>query len=101
MIKDVRFGGRGKVSRFWATYEQHCERTGGPVLFGTVEVGEHTASTPEAAFPAAVEWPPATAGTPGYPAPITIVGEGSGGKVASVRLGGVDANEFEVVSDGL
>ncbi|HUA10763.1 MAG TPA: choice-of-anchor D domain-containing protein [Solirubrobacteraceae bacterium] len=100
VIKDIHFNPRGKVNRFWANYEQHCERTGGPAVFGEISANERPATTPEAALPSAVEWPLMLAGTAGYPVPVTITGQRPGARVTAVRLEGADAGEFGIAADG-
>ena len=98
-IKNIHVTRAGKVTRFWAVYEQHCEGTVGPAVFGEVRINQPAAATPEIAFPTAVQWPVTQAGSTTFPVPVTIVGGTPGSQVVSVGLQGADADEFKIAKD--
>ncbi len=100
VIKDIAFNASGTVERFWALYEQHCERPESAALFGEVRVGEPPVETPYVVQPAAIEWPQTEVGVTGTAVPVTIGGGTSGAKIASVAVDGKDPADFGVTHDG-
>ncbi len=99
VVKDIHFAAAGKLDRFWALYEQHCESPAAPALFGEVRVGEPPPAAPEAAVPAAIAWPQTKVGASGVGVPVTIIGGESGAQIAAVGLEGEDASDFSITSD--
>jgi hypothetical protein len=99
-VKDIQIDGAGKVDRFWALYEQHCEGPEAPPLFGEVRVGEPAPSAPEAVEPAAIDWPTTLVSRLGATVPVTVIGGESGADVQGVAVEGADAGDFSVTSDG-
>jgi hypothetical protein len=100
IVRDVHVDNSGKVDRFWALYEQHCEAPGAPALFGEVRVGEPTPSAPEVAQPAAIDWPDTLVSQRGVPVPVTVIAGEAGAHVTAVRVEGADPGDFSVTSDG-
>jgi hypothetical protein len=99
MIKDIHFSGAGKVERFWALYEQHCEGKHRPALFGEVRVGEPPTGAPEVIAPAAVAWPLTAIRKRGIDVPVTVGAGETAAQIASVTLEGKDVGDFTIVND--
>jgi hypothetical protein len=99
-VKDIHFDASGRPDRFWALYEQHCERPEAPALFGEVRVGEPATEAPEAVEPAAVAWPHTAVGASAVSVPVTVIGGESGAHLVAVGLEGEDAGDFTIPSDG-
>ncbi len=99
VVKDIELGPSGRVERFWALYEQHCERRESPALFGEVRIGEPPTQAPEIVQPAAVEWPRTEVGATSVEVPVTVGGGEVGADVTSVALEGEDAGDFGITSD--
>jgi hypothetical protein len=100
VVKDIDRNAGGEIDRFRALYEDHCESSGAPAVFGEVSVGEPATSAPEAVRPAEVEWPITQVGQATVPVPITVVAGEAGAEVQSVLLEGADASDFQVINDG-
>jgi hypothetical protein len=100
IVKDIHVDGSGNVDRFWVLYEQHCESPDAPALFGEVRVGEPATGAPEAAEPAAIDWPSTPVGSSTVQVPVTVVGGEGGADVTTVGLVGENAGDFGVSSDG-
>ena len=99
VIKDIHFSGSGKVERFWALYEQHCEGKRRPALFGEVRVGEPPTGAPEVVAPAAVDWPATAVRRHGVDVPVTVGAGETAAQIASVTLEGEHAADFTIVND--
>ncbi len=100
IIKDIHLNSSGKVDRFWALYEQHCEGREAPALFGEVRVGEPATEAPETVAPTAIDWPQTAVGSSSAKVPVTVGAGESGAQISSVSLEGEDAGDFTVASDG-
>ncbi len=99
-VKDIDRNGSGEIERFRALYEEHCESSGAPAVFGEVNVGEPATSAPEAVRPAEVEWPNTEVGQASVPVPVTVIAGEAGAEVQSVALEGTDAPDFRISDDG-
>ena len=99
VVEDIHVDSSGNVDRFWALYEQHCESTEAPALFGEVRVGEPPSGAQEAVEPAAIRWPDTPVGAGGVHVPVTVVAGGSGAQITSVAIEGTNAGDFSVSSD--
>src|SRR5271165_1784952 len=100
VVKDIDRNAGGEVDRFRALYEDHCESSGAPAVFGEVSVGEPATSAPEAVRPAEVEWPITQVGQATVPVPITVAAGETGAEVQSISLEGAAASDFQVINDG-
>ena len=67
-MRDWAVDASGAVQRAWIVYEQHCETSGAPALFGEVRIGE-PAST---GIPSLARWPDGVIGRGGQAIPITV-----------------------------
>ncbi len=99
IVKDIDRNAGGEIDRFRALYEDHCESSGAPAVFGEVSVGEPATSAPEAVRPAEVEWPITQVGQATVPVPISVVAGEAGAEIQSVSLEGADAADFQVTND--
>ncbi len=99
VVKDIHVDSAGKLERFWALYEQHCNGPTAPPLFGEVRIGEPTQTAPRA-VPTAIDWPSALVGERGLEVPVTVIGGEAGAEVKSVALEGEDAADFSVMGNG-
>jgi hypothetical protein len=100
IVKDVHFDASGNVDRFWALYEQHCESTAAPALFGEVRVGEQIGERQQRVEPTAIDWPQTAVRASGVRVPVTFIAGESATHIATVRLRGKDAADFAIASDG-
>jgi hypothetical protein len=100
IIKSIHFNLSGAVDRFWALYEQHCESTEAPALFGEVRIGVRSAERLERVEPMAIDWPQTAVGASGVQVPVTFIAGESLAQIATVGIGGKDAADFSISSDG-
>jgi hypothetical protein len=63
-------------SRFWITYEQHCDGQT-PAMFGEIKYQEPAADSELLVAPTEVTWPAAYPGVPARRVPVTLVNTGS------------------------
>jgi len=99
VVKEIHITPLGKVTRFWALYEQSCESPVAPPVFGEVRVGYPAAAGPEIVAPAAVEWPRMRAGATGRAVPVEVGAGEAGGHITAIHIEGPDAGDFTVSED--
>ena len=100
IIKDIHLDGSGNVNRFWALYEQHCEGSYAPPLFGEVRLGEPATSAAEVVEPASINWPMTSIGKTGIYVPVTVTAGGGGAEITSATLTGANPGDFKIGTDG-
>lgn len=98
-IKDLHFNAFAKIDRLWAVFEVRCPGPASPPVFGEVRVGESAPEAPEAAIPAAIDWPATAVGARSTEVPVTVVGGEAGANVAAISIQGEDAGDFRIVGD--
>ena len=99
IIKDIHLDGGGNVDRFWALYEQHCEGSYAPPLFGEVRLGEPARSAAEVVEPASINWPMTSIGTTGIHVPVTVTAGGGGADITSAAITGANPGDFKIGTD--
>ena len=98
VVKDIHFGASGSLERFWALYEQHCERAEEPALFGEISYGEPPTAAPELVQPSAIDWPRTRVASSAR-VPVTVTAGESGAQVTSISLAGANPAEFAIAND--
>jgi hypothetical protein len=100
LVHDVAVGTDGVISRFWATYEFHCN-DGPAANFGEIRFNEPGGDTDLLVANDRINWPDTHPGRNGVSTPVWLVNtSGAPVTVSGAVLGGTDAADFTVVSNG-